>query len=414
MNKKSISNVRGMHDIFEKEYYKHQFIVESFVKVSSLFNFVPMITPIIEHSEVFSRTLGNSSDVVMKEMYSFLDKSEDSLTLRPEGTAAIARALISNSLTQSLPQRLFYHGPMFRYERPQKGRLRQFHQVGIELFGKGSFSEDYEIIRVAFFFLKNLNIIQNISLKINTIGNSHSRSSFVKEIKKYFENNKKKLSSDSLKRLERNPLRILDSKDPQDIDLLKEAPIIYDFLDKEELDNFENIKALLHSSGIEFKTDPLLVRGLDYYSETTFEFTLMDNEKFAILAGGRYSNLVEDLGGISLSGIGWAAGIERLANLAEINNTIPPPILIIPAHTDYLSNVLRISDILYHNQFKHQVLNHFNLKKSMKYANKIKAKKAIIIGENEFNKSVVSLKNLENGQQLYLDPQELIEKLKNE
>ena len=167
----------------------------------------------MEHSDVFLRTLGDSSDVVMKEMYSFLDKSNESLTLRPEGTAGIARALITNGFTQNLPQRYFYYGPMFRYERPQQGRLRQFHQVGLEFFGKGSYFEDCEVIRVAYYFLKKLNILENIQLKINTIGKIDSRNNFIKEIKSYFSKNKKNLSSDSLKRLDRNPLRILDSKD---------------------------------------------------------------------------------------------------------------------------------------------------------------------------------------------------------
>ena len=179
MNKNKLSTVRGMHDIYGEDHYKQQKIIDNFIEVVSLFNFTPINTPIMEHSEVFLRTLGNTSDVVMKEMYSFLDKSKESLTLRPEGTAGIARALVSNGLTQSLPQRYFYHGPMFRYERPQQGRLRQFHQVGIELFGLGSYFEDCEIIRVAYYFLKDVNILDRVLLKINTIGKSTSRNNFI-------------------------------------------------------------------------------------------------------------------------------------------------------------------------------------------------------------------------------------------
>ena len=169
MNKNKLSTVRGMHDLYGEDHYKQQSIIDNFIKTVTLFNFTPINTPIMEHSEVFLRTLGNSSDVVTKEMYSFLDKSKDSLTLRPEGTAGIARALISNGLTQNLPQRYFYHGPMFRYERPQQGRLRQFHQVGIELFGKGSYFEDCEIIRIANHFLKDISVLDQVSLRINTI-----------------------------------------------------------------------------------------------------------------------------------------------------------------------------------------------------------------------------------------------------
>ena len=213
-------------------FYKQKNIIDNFIKVASLFNFTPMHTPIMEHSEVFLRTLGDSSDVVMKEMYSFLDKSNESLTLRPEGTAGIARALITNGFTQNLPQRYFYYGPMFRYERPQQGRLRQFHQVGLEFFGKGSYFEDCEVIRVAYYFLKKLNILENIQLKINTIGKIDSRNNFIKEIKSYFNKNKKKLSSDSLKRLDRNPLRILDSKESEDKELLKKLLLFLIFYNK--------------------------------------------------------------------------------------------------------------------------------------------------------------------------------------
>ncbi len=403
-----------MHDIYGEDHYKQQKVIDNFIKVVSLFNFTPINTPIMEHSEVFLRTLGNTSDVVMKEMYSFLDKSKESLTLRPEGTAGIARALVSNGLTQSLPQRYYYHGPMFRYERPQQGRLRQFHQVGIELFGKGSYLEDCEVIRVAYYFLKEINILDEVLLKINTIGKSASRNNFIKEIKNYFFSNRKKLSSDSVKRLERNPLRILDSKEREDQELLKEAPIIYDFLNKNELDNFENIKKLLTSIGIKFKIDPFLVRGLDYYSDTTFEFTLKKNEKFAVLAGGRYDDLVKELGGSDIPGIGWAAGIERLKNLIDYKPVNISPILLIPTDKKYLSHIFDLSGKLYLKKINNQIIDYFNLKKSLKYANKIKVKTAIIIGEYEFNNSLVSYKNLESGEQFYMSQKELFEKLKNE
>ena len=414
MNKNKLSTVRGMHDIFGEDHYKHQKVINNFINVVSLFNFTPINTPIMEHSEVFLRTLGNTSDVVMKEMYSFLDKSKESLTLRPEGTAGIARALVSNGLTQSLPQRYYYHGPMFRYERPQQGRLRQFHQVGIELFGKGSYFEDCEIIRVAYHFLKDMNILDQVLLKINTIGKSASRNNFIKEIKNYFYSNRKKLSSDSMKRLERSPLRILDSKDPEDQELLIKAPIIYNYLSKDELDNFEKIKKLLTSIGIKFKIDPFLVRGLDYYSDTTFEFTLKKNEKFAVLAGGRYNDLVQELGGSHIPGIGWAAGIERLKSLIDYKPTSTSPILLIPTDKKYLDHIFDLSENLYLKKINNQIIDYFNLKKSLKYANKIKAKIAVIIGEYEFNNSFVSYKNLESGEQFYMSQKELFKKLKHE
>ncbi len=414
MNNKKISTVRGMHDIYGTSFYKQRDIIENFIKVASLFNFTPMNTPIMEHSDVFLRTLGDSSDVVMKEMYSFLDKSNDSLTLRPEGTAGIARALISNGLTQTLPQKYFYYGPMFRYERPQQGRLRQFNQVGLEFFGKGSYLEDCEVIRVANHFLRELGIQKDIVLKINTIGKLESRKNFIKEIKNYFNKNRKKLSSDSLKRLDRNPLRILDSKAIEDKELLKAAPIIYNFLKQEEIESFENVKNTLTSIDISFSLDPYLVRGLDYYSDTTFEFTLKTNDKFAVLAGGRYDNLIKELGGDKISGVGWAAGIERLENLILKSPSISLPVLLIPTNEKYMNYVLNISDKLYLKSIKSQILDHFNLKKSLKYANKVNAKIALIIGDEEFKKNKVSYKNLEIGSQLTLSEKELFEKIKNE
>ena len=414
MNKKKISTIRGMHDVYGSSFYKQKNIIEIFTKVASTFNFTPMQTPIIEYSDIFLRTLGNASDVVMKEMYSFLDKSNDSLTLRPEGTAGIARALISNGLTQKLPQRYFYYGPMFRYERPQQGRLRQFNQVGVELFEKGSYFEDCEVIRLAHHFLTELQISKGLQLKINTIGKSQSRDYFIRELKSYFNNNKKKLSSDSLKRLDRNPLRILDSKAPEDIELLKEAPIIYDFLKADELKSFENLKKTLSNLDIKYVVDPYLVRGLDYYSDTTFEFTLVENEKFAVLAGGRYDGLVSELGGDEIPGVGWAAGIERLENLIFNNSFISLPVILIPTERKFMNYVLTISNNLYYKGIKNQILNHFNLKKSLKYSNKVNAKLVIIVGEEEFNNSQVSLKNLEDGNQTKLNENELYEKIKNE
>ena len=414
MNKKKLSTVRGMHDIFGKIYYNQQNIINRFVEIATLFNFTPMNTPILEHSEVFLRSLGNSSDVVMKEMYTFMDKSNDSVTLRPEGTAGIARALISNSLTQSLPQRYFYHGPMFRYERPQKGRLRQFHQIGVELFGKSSLYEDLEVIRLARLFLKDLNILDRVLLKINTIGKTESRSKFIKEIENFFNLHKKKLSSDSLKRLDRNPLRILDSKNLEDIELLKEAPLIFNFLNKKELNEFEELKELLSLVGIDYEVDPFLVRGLDYYSDTTFEFTLRENKKYAVLAGGRYSNLVKELGGDNISGIGWAGGIERLANLT-INTIKSNSVkLIIPTEKKYLKYAHDLSQSLYSKKISNQIIDHYNLKKSLKYANKINATVAIILGENEYNNSLVTYKNLESGKQILISLEDLLKKIKYE
>ncbi len=411
MKFKKIPTVRGMHDLQGEAYYNQQNIIKKFVKAVSLLNFMPISTPILENSEVFLRTLGNSSDVVMKEMYTFLDKSNESVTLRPEGTASVARSLISSGLTQNLPRRYFYYGPMFRYERPQKGRLRQFHQVGVELFGKGELYEDCEVIRAAHLFLQDIKVLDKVILKINTIGKTESRSIFIKEIKNFFNNNKNRLSQESLNRLNRNPLRILDSKDRNDQILLKDAPLIYDFLSKNELDNFNELKQLLNSIGIEYKVDPFLVRGLDYYSDTTFEFTLKENQKYAILAGGRYNDLVKELGGENIPGIGWAAGIERLENL--VTNSFPNrlPILLVPTDKKYLSYAFNLSKKLYCQGVINQIIDNFNLKKSLKYANKMKVKEAIILGDYEYNNSLITHKDLESGKQITINEKKLLDKI---
>ena len=333
MNNRKISTVRGMHDTYGTSFYKQRSIIERFTKVVSLLNFTPMNTPIMEHSEVFLRTLGDSSDVVMKEMYNFLDKSNDSVTLRPEGTAGIARALISNGFTQNLPQKYFYYGPMFRYERPQQGRLRQFNQVGLEFFGKGSYFEDCEVIRAAHHFLIELDIKKDVKLKINTIGKTNSRKSFIKEIKAYFYNNKKKLSSDSLKRLDRNPLRILDSKAPEDIALLEKAPVIYDFLKTEEVNSFKNVKSTLKELNISFVGKYVdlkdayfsLIEALDHAginNDTKININYVNSEK---IESSNYKNVLKNSDAILVPGGFGDRGIEGMILAARFarENKIP-------------------------------------------------------------------------------------------
>lgn len=411
---KKINSIRGMHDVIGDEYQKQKHVTDTFVDLLESHNYMPISTPMLEYSEVFKRTLGEETDVVMKEMYTFKDKSDDLITLRPEGTASVARAIISNGLTQSLPLKLYYFGSMFRYERPQKGRYREFNQVGMELYGNGNIYEDWEAIFLAYKLLKKLNIEDKFYLRINTLGSHEERLKYVNEIKKYFVSNMEKLSVDSKIRLKKNPLRILDSKAPEDIYIKKYAPKIYDFLKKEDLNAFISLKEILVSNNIKFYQDPFLVRGLDYYNGVTFEFTHKENKNFTVLAGGRYNNLVKELGGKHLPAVGWAAGSERLVSFCDINLSIKKPVVIAPLDKKYLRLCLSILNELIKKKLKVEISYFFNLKKSLSYSNKIKASHIIIIGENEANDLKPSIKNLKTGTQTSTEINKLSRYIKNE
>ena len=408
-----ISSIRGMHDLVGIKHSNHYEIINQFISIANHFNFKPISTPIMEYSEVFNRTLGNSSDVVMKEMYSFMDKNQESLTLRPEGTAGIARAIISNGLTQDIPLKFYYFGPMFRYERPQKGRLRQFTQLGVEMFSNVSHYRDFEVISLANKFLKNLSINNKLTLHINNLGDKASRDTYVKNLKKYYIQKKDNLSEDSLIRLEKNPLRILDSKDAADIEVNKDAPLINNYLSKESNEYFNKFKNLLIASDITFLENPFLVRGLDYYNNSIFEYTLKDNDKYAVLAGGSYDNLVKDLGGPNLSGVGWAAGIERLIDLVNIKNKIISNIVILPMNEQFISHAYNTREVLFTKKITSEVYFVNNLKKGLKFANKITATHVIIIGEDEIKKSLLSIKNLVTGNQELIKKEDLLKHLEN-
>ena len=407
-------SIRGMHDLIGEDFLSQKEIIKLFESTAYNFNFKPIETPIMEFNEVFSRTLGLSSDVVMKEMYTFIDRSNDQLTLRPEGTAGIARAIISNGLTQNLPLRYFYYGPMFRYERPQKGRLRQFNQVGVEVYSKPGMEKDFEVIYLAANFLKNLNILDKLILKINNLGNFEDRNNYQKILKEYYLQHKNKLSKDSIIRLEKNPLRILDSKSSEDIEINKNAPNISDMLSEESKKNFIKLKNILADFNILFEEDLFLVRGLDYYSNTIFEFTLKNDSKFAILAGGSYDNLVAELGGPKLSGTGWAAGLERLTGLVKLKNQKSKMILIVPMQSEFLKSAYKIREKFLHSNYSTEIHIDKNLKKSLKYANKIKADYAIILGEEEVKKEVYTIKNLNTGLQNTIEKKFILEFLKND
>tara|TARA_B100001059_G_C17835809_1_gene588033 strand:- start:145 stop:1395 length:1251 start_codon:yes stop_codon:yes gene_type:complete len=395
-----LQSVRGTHDHLPEDMYKFKHIITKAEYISALYGFKPMATPIFEFSSVFKKTLGESSDIVNKEMYTFNDKGNEEITLRPEGTAGIVRAIISNGLAHEMPFKAFYNGPMFRYERPQKGRLRQFHQIGIELLGTNSEQADIEVIACANNLIKSLNIDKSSTLNINSLGNIAERKNYIAELLVYLNDFKNKLSIDSKNRFEKNPLRILDSKSEEDIEIIKNAPKLINYLEAESKDNFNKVLEGLTSLDIPYKINHKLVRGLDYYNNTTFEFiTDRLGSQSAILAGGRYDNLMKQMGGSDIPGIGWAAGIERLALLATIKKDQKKKISIIPIGIENNILCMKLANELINKNISIDMGYSGNLKKRLKQANKVSAHYAIIIGNEEVENNNAIIRNLETGSQ---------------
>ena len=399
--KNNINLVKGTHDIYGAEMEKFEFIIESFYSVCKKFNFQSIQTPIIEQQELFSRAVGEQTDIVSKEMYSFLDKGEINICLRPEATSGLARFAASNY--QSGLMKLVTHGPMFRRERPQKGRYRQFHQINIETIGEKSPYIDFELILVARLLLDELGVIKNkYKLLINSLGSKEDQLSYSKLLKKYLSDFKNQLSETSISRLDKNPLRILDSKDPEDTEILKNAPKISEHLSTESKSYFEQVKKLLNSNEIEFFEEPKLVRGLDYYSHTAFEFqTREDKRQNAILAGGRYDKLISMISSRDIPGIGWAAGVERLMDLITIEDEKSKSknkILFAVQDEAYLINN-RILKQIYNFKYNHEVRVNKNIKKLFSYADKNNFSFILLIGEEEINSNKIILKDLINKSQ---------------
>ncbi len=308
--------IRGTQDIFGPDAEAFAHVVETFERVRKLYRFRRAEMPVFEKTEVFSRSIGETTDVVSKEMYSFRDRGDESLTLRPEFTAGIARAYLTNGWQQFAPLKVATHGPLFRYERPQKGRYRQFHQIDAEVIGAGEPQADVELLVMADQLLHELGIADGVTLQLNNLGDGASREAWRAALVEYFRAHRADLSEDSQDRLERNPLRILDSKDPRDKVFTAAAPKIDDFLSAEAQDFFGQVTAGLDAAGVEWTRAPALVRGLDYYRHTAFEFvTDRLGAQGTVLGGGRYDGLMESLGGAPTPAVGWAAGIERLAML---------------------------------------------------------------------------------------------------
>jgi histidyl-tRNA synthetase len=405
--------VRGTQDILPEESRLYRHVEETAFSVAERYGFGEITTPIFEFSEVFSRTLGDTSDIITKEMYTFEDKGGDFITLRPEGTAGVARAFISNGLQQHLPLKLFYKGPMFRYERPQKGRRRQFRQVGIEILGVATPQADIEAISLAATFLSEIGLMENITLELNSLGDAASRACYRERLVGYFNGHKQKLSHNSIERLERNPLRILDSKDEGDREIVANAPRLQDSLNVESESFFDKLCAGLEKLGISFKHNTNLVRGLDYYCHTAFEFTTNDlGAQGTVLAGGRYDGLISQMGGPETPGVGWAAGVERLSLLLDKSSETKRPIVIIPTGGDADSEAILITEFLRKKGYRVDLGYSGNLKKRLKRANEENAIAALLLGDDELKRKSGILRDMDTGDQREVSLETLEDHLK--
>jgi histidyl-tRNA synthetase len=393
--------VRGTHDILPDEYRRFAHVVDTARDVARLYGYREMATPIFEFTELFARGIGETTDVVSKEMYTFEDRGGESLTLRPEYTAGICRAFVSNGeLAQQLPLKLFAAGPMFRYERPQKGRQRQFHQIDLEVLGAPEPGADIEVVSVAADILERLGILGRCVLKLNSLGDPESRAGYRKVLVDYYCSHTARLSEDSRERLQRNPLRILDSKDDGDKAVNAGAPSFADHLNQASRDFFGTVQDGLRAAGIAFEVDPSLVRGLDYYTHTAFEFvTSHIGAQGTVLGGGRYDGLIAELGGPPTAGIGWAGGIERLVMLCNEPAALPRPVVVAPLGPAAEAKALAIARALRRHGIAVEQDYRGNMKRRMQRANKINARSVLIIGEDELAKGVAQLKDLDSGQQ---------------
>ena len=397
-------SIRGTRDLFGVDIEKHkkiQNLVSQFAKVN---NFIELQTPIFEFTELFLKPLGEQSDVVLKEMYTFKDRNDDFLTLRPEYTTPMIRAAISNNLLSSLPLKVYGIGPMFRRERPQKGRYRQFNQINFEIFGSNDYISDLELISLGNDILKSIIPETKYVLNINSLGNREDLINYKNLLRNYFEKNKKNLSEESELKINLNPLRILDSKIDEDIEVCKNAPLIQDHISKESKLHFLSIKKGLDYYGIEYYENNNLVRGLDYYCSTVFEFKTDDlGSQDTLLGGGRYDGLINTLGGPNIPGIGWAAGIERIALLMNKEDNNLNNVHIAINNENFKDYLIKIMKYLKYNNISFYWNYKYNLKKSLSKANADNAKYIIIIGENEFKNEFYTVRNLITGEQTELN-----------
>ena len=416
-----LKNIRGMNDILPNISSTYRYIESILGGIVSSYGYSEIRLPLLEHTELFKRSIGEITDIVEKEMYSFLDRNGESLTLRPEATAGVVRAGITNGLLHNQKQKLWTSGPMFRYEKPQQGRYRQFYQFDVEVLGHGGPDIDAELIIMSARIWKQLGI-SRVNLELNSLGTPESRASYKKELVKYFTNVKSKLDKDSIRRLDQNPLRILDSKNPEMQEIIKKAPVILDYLDEESRMHFNKLQALLNVAGVNFTLNPRLVRGLDYYSRTVFEWvTDALGSQGAVCSGGRYDGLVKKLGGKDTPAIGWAIGMERLVALYETSGGKQPTsnadLYIVSSGPGTLEKAFELSEKLRNDVTGIKVemnLGGGTFKSQMKRADKSGAKFALIIGEQELIDGNIVLKPMRNhDEQISIDFKMLTETLKS-
>ena len=392
--------VRGTQDLLPEVARRHRQVNETARSLAALYGFAEIATPIFEFTEVFSRPIGETSDIVAKEMYTFLDRGGEEITLRPENTAGVVRAVLSNGLVQNVPLKFFYNGPMFRYERPQKGRFRQFHQIGIELIGVAQPQADIEVIALGSRILKALGIGERIVLELNTLGDRESRAAYREALVSYFSEHVSDLSEDSRRRLQRNPLRIFDSKEERDQQIGRDAPAFAEYQSAGSRNFFDQICSGLDRLGISFRLNPRLVRGLDYYTHTAFEFVTTDlGAQGTVMGGGRYDGLVEMMGGPALPGVGWAAGTERLAMLIADPPAPRSPVALIPIGEIGEATALTLAEDLRGQGFVIDLGYSGNLARRLRRADRIGAFAAILLGEDELARGAATLRNLGSGAQ---------------
>jgi len=397
---KGPQRIRGTQDIWGEDADRFQAVVDAFDRVRRLYGFQRVELPVFESTSVFVRSIGETSDIVSKEMWTFEDRAGDSLTLRPEFTAGICRAFLTEGWQQLVPLKLATHGPVFRYERPQKGRYRQFHQLDAEIIGTDSAAADVELLVLADQLLHELGIVEGVTLQLNTLGDAETRNAWRAALVDHFESHRDVLSEDSLVRLEKNPMRILDSKDPRDRSAADSAPGIDAFLTDDARRMFEQVTAGLDAAGVAWTRNARLVRGLDYYRHTAFEFvTDRLGAQGAVIAGGRYDGLVEALGGPPTPAIGWAAGIERLAMLTEITARTAPEAVLVPLGEAAEAAAIGIIAELRRAGIAADMAFRGNMKRRMAKADASGARLAIILGDDELVRGEAAVKDLGTGEQ---------------
>ena len=395
-----VQPVRGTQSLLGEDADRLAAVVAAFDRVRRLFGFKRVEVPTIEQTGVFARTIGETTDVVSKEMYTFEDRGGESITLRPEFTAGICRAYLSEGWQQYAPLKVAAHGSAFRYERPQKGRFREFHQLDAEIIGAAEPQSDVELLSLGYQLLIELGIADGVVLELNTLGDPETRDAWRGALVDYFQEHRGDLSEDSVARLERNPLRILDSKDPKDRAICAGAPAVDEHLTSEAADFFAAVTAGLDATGVPWKRNPRLVRGLDYYRHTAFEFvTDRLGAQGTVIAGGRYDGLIEALGGPQTPAVGWAAGVERLAMMIDAPAPECPSVVLIPLGERAEAEAQRILVGLRREGIAADMAYRGNLKKRMSRANASGAAYALILGDDELDSGQAQLKNLESGEQ---------------